>query len=284
MDKKQLSMEYGLSEAEAAALAEHFTNRFADCPGTEPVVFPLAPWQRMAEYADSIGAHKVINAKLCAERPVKFRSPESVRIEIFRSFAGSIPIIYAGDPADFEALVTNIVHKGVRPVNISSTGASFVSGRSVRFIILSAKPYSNVPASELGLDEALWAEKSVLIRRSHECTHFFTKQTYGAANNLLHDELMADFIGLYDAFGFYKAEWFGRFMGIIKGSGSRLEVYTAGLSEMAKQAAADIIMKAAESLEAWSQSAGFRALDNAERIRLMCRAGVEDILSGQPGR
>lgn len=35
----------------------------------------------------------------------------------------------------------------------------------------------------------------MLIRRAHECTHFFTKQTYGIAYKNLHDELMADFMG-----------------------------------------------------------------------------------------
>ena len=43
----------------------------------------------------------------------------------------------------------------------------------------SEKPYSNIPAGELGIPEDDWAEKSVKLRRSHECTHFFTKQTYG---------------------------------------------------------------------------------------------------------
>lgn len=51
-----------------------------------------------------------------------------MKLEIYNSFAGEIPIIYVSDSDDFEKLVTNIVHKGIRPDNISSTGASFIPG------------------------------------------------------------------------------------------------------------------------------------------------------------
>ena len=36
---------------------------------------------------------------------------------------------------------------------------------------------------------------------------------------------------MYEAFGFYRAEWFLRFMGIISGSGNRFVVYTNSLPE-----------------------------------------------------
>ena len=130
-------------------------------------------------------------------------------------------------------------------------------------------------AEELELDKSIWAEKSVLIRRSHECTHFFTKQRYGVANNILHDELMADFIGLYDAFGFYKAEWFLKFMGIIEGNGNRLIVYTKDLAPKVKEAVTVLISQAAYYLEKWSESEQFSKMTNSERIRWMCQTGIE---------
>ena len=117
----------------------------------------------------------------------------------------------------------------------------------------------------------------MLRRRSHECTHYYTKQVFGISNNILHDELMADFIGLHDAFGFYKAEWFLRFMGVIEGSGGRLVVYTEALSERVKQAVTELLTNAAYGLENWSQSEGFEKLTNAERINIMCRAGILDM-------
>lgn len=270
---------FALDENEREELCEYFKNRFENASGPQQEnAGHLKAFKSMAAMSKLAGAAEVINKKLCPAHPVSYNNPDGVRLEIFDSFAGEIPVIYADDAADFEALVTNIVHKGIRHGNISKTGACFVSGGTVRFLILSAKPYSNVPAGELGLDESNWQQKSMAVRLSHECTHYFTKQQYGISNNILHDELMADFIGLYDAFGFYKAEWFLRFMGIIPGSGSRLGVYTEGLSPKVKQAAAEVISAAAQSLERWTQTEDFKALSGAGRITKMCMIGIEGIL------
>lgn len=275
MNADEIINKFALSESEGAELREYIKNRFSGCEEKAPEGFEqLAVWRRLAALGELIGAAEVINKKITPKHPVSFNDPEGVRLEIFSSYAGDIPIIYADDTGDFEAIVTNIVYKGERPQNISKTGASFVSGKSTRLIILSSKPYSNVPASELGLDDADWAKKSMLIRRSHEYTHYYTKQVFGISNNILHDELMADLIGLYDTFGFYRAEWFLRFMGVVKGSGGRLDVYTADLSEKVKQAVAGLLCDAAGGLEKWSQSKGFKGLTNPERINIMCRAGV----------
>ena len=275
MNIKELSLKYGLNESEQTELSEYIQNRFEGIPEGGLEEYEQLPiWRRLAALSQLVGAAEVINKKLCPKLPVDFKDPDGVRLEIFDSFAGAIPMICADDTADFEALVTNIVHKGVRPENIGQTGASFVSGKSTRFIILSRKLYSNVTADELGLDERDWAEKSMLLRRSHECTHYYTKQVFGISNNILHDELMADFIGLLDAFGFYKAEWFLRFMGVIEGSGGRLVVYTEALSERVKQAVTELLTNAAYGLENWSQSEGFEKLTNAERINILCRAGI----------
>ena len=267
--------EYGLNENEQRELAAYIANRFDGCEEiTEPDTDFLKPWESIIFNADMFGAADTINKKVCPDRPVEFSSPGSVEIKMYSSFAGKIPIIYARDTEDFEKLVTNIAYKGIRPERIGSTGASFVHGKTTRFIILSAKPYSNVPASELGLDEDDWAEKSMILRRGHECTHYFTKQTFGITNNILHDEIMADFIGMYEAFGFYRAEWFLRFMGIIPGSGSRLGFYTKDLSPDVCGAVSEILETAAYGLEEWSGSEGFKALSTAERIKVICRKGL----------
>ena len=282
MTLDNLAGKYGLADEERQIFDEYTTNRFAGAQEIgEPDTSFLGFWERTIEYARLFGADKAINEKVCSVRPVEFRSPDTLRIEMYDSVAGRIPIIYVRDTADFEQLVTNIAHKGVRPDNISATGASFISGKTTRFIILSAKPYSNVPASELGLsDEAEWAENSLLLRRGHECTHYFTKQTYGITNNILHDEIMADFIGIYETFGFYRAEWFLRFMGIIKGSGGRLVVYTENLPENVRNAVSELAELCARSLEKWSLSDEFASMTNAGRIKHMCRAGFEGMISG----
>ena len=277
----ELAEKYSLGSDELKLFEDYIHNRFADCADTYAVEeTALAPWENMVRLSSEYGAAEVINQKICPSRPVEYERPAGVSLYIYDSFAGKIPVISAESEHDFETLVTNIVHKGVRPENISKTGASFVSGKTVRFIILSSKPYSNVTAAEMGLDGGVWAEKSMLIRRSHECTHYFTKKTYGAANNLLHDELMADLIGLYDAFGRYKAEWFLRFMGVIEGGGDRLKVYTSGLPENVVSAVTELVSKAAYSLEEWTQTEGFAKLSNAGRIKLMCAAGIEGMAAG----
>ena len=285
MTLNELSEEYNLNGEERSVFEEYTKNRFADVEETEdPDASFLDLWNRILIYSGVAGVDKAINEKVCSKRPVDFRSPQTLKLEIYDSVAGKIPIIYVRDTEDFEQLVTNIAYKGIRPENISTTGASFISGKTTRFIILSAKPYSNVPASELGLpDEAEWEEKSLILRRGHECTHYFTKQTYGITNNILHDEIMADFIGTYEAFGFYKAEWFLRFMGIIEGSGRRFLFYTGDLPENVRKAASKLAELCAYNLEKWSRTDSFHAMTVGDRIRYMCRAGFDGFLQENLG-
>ena len=280
MTLQELADKYNLNDEERSVFEEYTRNRFAGAEENEdPDTGFLDLWNRILIYSGLAGVDRAINEKVCSKRPVDFRSPQTLKLEIYDSVAGKIPIIYVRDTEDFEQLVTNIAYKGIRPENISTTGASFISGKTTRFIILSAKPYSNVPASELGLpDKAEWEEKSLILRRGHECTHYFTKQTYGITNNILHDEIMADFIGIYEAFGFYKAEWFLRFMGIIEGSGRRFIFYTGDLSENVRKATSKLAELCAYNLEKWSLMDSFRAMTVGDRIKYMCRAGFDGLL------
>ena len=269
-----------LSVTERAEFDAYIANRF-EAAGELPKgsMDFLELWDNIILYAGLFGAAKAINMKVCPKCPVEFRSPESIEIKMYDSFAGRIPIIYVRDPDDFEHLVTNVAYRGVRPEGLEKTGASFISGKTTRFIILSAKPYSNVPASELGLDTNIdWSEKSLMLRREHECTHYFTKQTYGITNNILHDEIMADFIGIYEVFGFYRSDWFLRFMGIIEGSGDRLKFYTESLSPMVSEAVTELLKEAAYRLEEWSETEGFKALSKEDRIKTMCKKGLAGMI------
>ncbi len=257
---------------------EYIANRYEGCEEQpDPDMSFIKVWEDIIEDAEEGSVQDVLNENLCSSHPVSFSHPEQVRIEIFDSFAGRIPVIYVTYTPDFEQLVTNVAHKGIRPDNLSETGASFLSGKTTRFMILSAKPYSNVPACELGLTDEEWRDKSLLVRRAHECTHYFTKQTYGITNNILHDELMADFTGIYEAFGFFRAEWFLRFMGIIEGSGNRMIYYTKELREETRLRLKELMKTASERLESWSQTEDFRSLSTSERIKKMCMAGLGGI-------
>lgn len=284
MTVTEITASCSLNDEEESVFAEYIKNRYEG--REEAKSFDtgfLENWRVIVSYAGEHSAAEAINKFVCRSRPVDFASPEGVRLEIYPSFAGEIPVICLSDTGDFEALVTNTVYKGIRPPTISKTGASFAYGKTTRFIMLSEKPYSNVPAGELGLEAQDWGERSMILRRSHECTHYYTKQHFGISENLLHDEIMADFMGIFRAFGFYKAEWFLRFMGIIKGSGDRLVHYTTGLSENVCRAVSLAAVSASENLEKWSKSAGFEAMTDEERIKAMCFMGIEGMcgMSGE---
>jgi hypothetical protein len=88
-----------------------------------------------------------------------------------------------------------------------------------RFIVLSTGAYSAVDAGALGLDAVDWLEKSLVVRRDHECTHYFTLRVLGAMRNNLLDELIADYVGLVGAFGRYVPRAAMLFLGV--GAGER---------------------------------------------------------------
>lgn len=112
-------------------------------------------------------------------------------------------------------------------------GGEFARFRQVKsnyidwIIVLSVGPYSNVPAEAMGLSEEAWIEKSHLIRKYHECTHFVCRNLYPDRIDAVYDELVADAIGLYAAFGTFEPEKEKLFLGIKEGryTGGRLENY-----------------------------------------------------------
>jgi len=185
------------------------------------------------------------------------------RLEMFGSAAGIIPIVYPVSESDFERLLREIVYKGKEVPDISNIGAQFVFGKTLRFIILSKKPYSGLPAQWFHLDERTWMEKSMTIRKYHECAHYYTKRFLGSSRNNLHDELIADFCGLYAAFGEYHAEWFMKFFEL------RAAIYTKGLNEAVAGVIRALAQGAAKSVEAWAKTEAFAHLDEARRIEFL---------------
>ena len=120
----------------------------------------------------------------------------------------------------------------------------------------------------------------MVIRREHECTHYYTKRFYGSASNNLHDELIADFVGIYEAFGYYDAKLFQHFMGI-DGTGTnegRLSLYTVGLSQEVRNAIADIACKCSEYLEKFSKSETCGRMNKAQRINYLCETDIKEML------
>lgn len=115
-------------------------------------------------------------------------------------------------------------------------------------IVLSCGPYSNVTAdlvnrlqTEAGrevLSDDDWREASGNIRKYHELTHFVCRKLYPDKIDEIWDELVADAVGIYGAFGEFRKDLEELFLGISGGryTGGRLENYTeegADLDELA---------------------------------------------------
>ena len=95
-------------------------------------------------------------------------------------------------------------------------------------VILSRGPYSNVEANAVGISDEKWLEYSDTIRRYHELTHVICRRLYPDDVDPIRDELIADAIGLYAAFGHFDTKMEEQFLGIRDGQyvGGRLGNYT----------------------------------------------------------
>jgi hypothetical protein len=131
-----------------------------------------------------------------------------------------------------------------------------------RFIILSDGPYSGVPAEAMGKSEAEWRAQSLVIRREHECAHYFTRRVFGSMRNHVVDELIADYMGIVAVEKRFRADWFLRFMGIESPgrtrADGRIHIYRGGLSDGAFEVLQRLLRTAAQTLEA------FKAKQSAE--------------------
>ena len=101
-------------------------------------------------------------------------------------------------------------------------------------IVLSTGPYSNISADALGLDPAMWLERSYAIRKFHECTHFLCRRKYPDQIDPIWDEVIADAVGIYGAFGKYDPEMADVFLGVTDSgyTGGRLENYVKDKEEL----------------------------------------------------
>ncbi len=186
---------------------------------------------------------------------VVFAEPGSVTVGVYSTIAGRVPVILAGQRADFEALVRAFSSRNEPEPVPASMGACIVTGfnnwdrvRSYRrnweralgreaseeewqqefreavipnkrlyqdrFIILSSGYYSDCSAESLGADAEGWQARSIAIRREHEFTHYFTHRVFSQMRNHLHDEVIADFVGLARATGAYDEVLAARFFGL----------------------------------------------------------------------
>ena len=235
---------------------------------------------------------------------LEIEHPERIEVVLHASPAGRIPLLIARGRAELTSLIQALTKKN-EPVPIpASQGALMVSGYNNwgrirellrqgedfarimphrelyqdRFILLSDGPYSAVPAAELGLDEAAWRAMSLVIRREHECTHYFTRRLFGSMRNNLLDELIADYAGITAALGHFRADWCLRFLT------ARLEIYRGKppLSDGAFRHLPALLKAAAENLERFDADLDLR-LDPPARIAALASLRLEDLASPEAG-
>jgi len=225
-----------------------------------------------------------------------WQAPENCEITIHATAAGHIPVITAGHRQDFISLVQALTRRNEPQPVPGSMGACMISGYcnwhriallrdsflasasdcsswteefqrikaqkemyQDRFIILSSGPYSAVPAAALGLNEQEWLRLSVIIRREHECTHYFTRHVYSSMRNSLLDELIADYMGITAAVGRFRADWLLWFFGLESfpsyREGGRLQNYrgSPSLSNEAFRMLQKLVVAAAANLETFDR-------------------------------
>lgn len=255
---------------------------------------------------------------------VALNKPEAVKIKLHSSIAGKVPVLFVADEEDFVKLVQCFLYKNNPTPVPRSMGALLANGVNNwdrlhtlkakwllhnpaetwnqefstnivpnpglykdKLIILSAKPYSNVPAARLGLTEAEWGSYSLSIRLEHECTHLYTLHRYGCASNNLHDELIADYIGISKTLGTYCKEWMLAFMGLedypAYRKGARLENYLGDATLNAEnfRQLISVIKNAIESIARFDAALGtiHSAHDQVCRIDALCTTDLLAISS-----
>jgi len=261
---------------------------------------------------------------------LELRQPDNIELTICPTIAGRIPAIVAGDRGDFVALVRACSGRNEPIPVPESMGACFITGfnnwdriasyrrgweadqpqppsdaawneefRQLvprkhlyqdRFIILSRGPYSAVGFSDTGFAAADWLDHSLLIRREHEFTHYFTYRVFGLIRSNALDELVADFNGLVRAFGTYRADLALRFLGLESfprfRAGGRLGDYRGDptLSDQAFEVLQSLSHRSVENLARLSDQHGelLRSLEGLATLTyILARLTLEELSSDE---
>lgn len=255
---------------------------------------------------------------------LKLNHSAGITIQIHESIAGKIPVLTISDDQDFIRIIQCILYKNNPTFVPLSMGATLVNGinnwdrlltlksnweeknpignwseefsKNIlpnpslfkdKIIILSTKSYSNVSASSLNLSEDVWKTYSYSIRLEHECTHLYTLKKYGSATNNLHDELIADYIGISKTTGSYNKEWMLACMGLEEfpryRKGARLENYLGdkNLSFDNFEKLIVVIKNAIDNIARFDSQLGKIDSDKDQmcRIDALCETNVLEIAS-----
>ena len=251
---------------------------------------------------------------------------DALELQIYQSVAGKIPVLTVNNDEDFRDIVRALTHRN-EPIPIpKSMGAAMVKGINNwnrietlknkwlarnplgnwrkefvenilpnkflyqdRIIILSRKPYSGVPSHYFGNSLEEWTKYSIQIRLEHECAHFFTLRHYGHMANNMHDELVADYMGISKVLGKFNADWFLKFVGLEDypkyRSGARLENYLGNppVSKEGFNLLKTIVKRAAHNVAEYDEYLGPHQSTTDSTMRLMglCSLDLLQISSEQ---
>ena len=250
------------------------------------------------------------------------QDPQHLQLKIHDGLAGKIPILIIPNAEDFKQVVRALAHKNEPIVLPDSMGAVFIKGLNNwdriyqlkqefltknspldwpaafknniisqkelyqdQLIVLSKKPYSNIPSERMELSKQEWLDISLKIRLYHECAHQFTFIHYNHMAKNLHDELIADYAGITAVLKEFNATWFLRFMGAenypMYRKGGRFENYVEKYDKTTFKVLQTVLKKAAENLEAFDKNLG--KINNTEeqikRLKCICETDLLSISS-----
>ncbi|WP_163407280.1 DUF7005 family protein [Flavobacterium ajazii] len=321
--KNSFSKEFDVEFWENCFKKDNSENTFDTLKRCYPQLnFPIETGIEKSEiYKDFVLRGKIDCSNL--KTSLELIDPKNIKFEINDSIAGKVPLLTISNEEDFIKIIQSLLHKN-NPVEIPlSMGAVLINGinnweklnvlkenwmgnnplgnwnaefsnviRNTslykdQLIVLSTKPYSNVPANQLGLPYDLWISHSVSIRREHEFTHLYTLKKHGLASNNLHDELIADYIGIIKTIGYYDKTWMLNFMGLEKypkyRKGARLENYVkeSKLSEDDFKQLTTIVKNAIETINAFDKNLGKLNSDKDQICRMdaLCETGLMELAS-----
>ena len=266
------------------------------------LLLPVKPGMKDTEqYKDAVLRGKK------AEGNLEFVLDERDTLTSFETPAGTAEILVLNNRNDFEHAIHALAYR-CEPIPIPpSMGASTISGiinwkkihdhmnsyeadggtdsdeEFSRFtseksnyldtlILLSTGEYSAVSAAEMGLEKEDWLNKSLIIRKFHELSHFCSRRLFPENKEEIRDEIVADMIGIISAFGYYDCAAARRFLGIegtVYREGGRLQNYVGnndGASVMER--ALNIITVLSESVSEMVSENVFDLLNFVEKNKI----------------
>ena len=268
--------------------------RFEDLAGRlVQLSFPIQ--SRMSEHPEYVAVTRrgADASGMSSATGIRLERSRDIRLVIHPTWAGRIPVVTVPCRADFITLVRAFSARN-EPVAVpESMGACIIAGYNNwnrlrrfreewqqthgspaslqiaernkecyqdRFLILSAGPYSGVPAERVGVPASQWPGLSLIIRREHECAHYWTRRVLRSMRNYVIDEIIADYSGILAATGRFRADWLLVFLGLdlypsLREEG-RLRNYRGSppLGDEAFAIVWKLVVAAAENLELFHQA------------------------------